>query len=79
MKKSDILKMSKEELIKARGELVLPLTKVSSNCSYCSNLANGLFCKGIRNTLSEKDYTKYWIWNVEVTKKEFDKVKEKLK
>jgi hypothetical protein len=42
-----------------------------SDCFNCSNLANGLYCRNLK--LKDKDYNKYYICNVEVTKEEFEK------
>lgn len=49
------------------------------NCSYCyecHNLVNALYCKGLK--LDKKDYDKYYICNVEVTKEEFETKKKEL-
>ncbi len=40
-------------------------------CFNCKNLVNGFRCVGIK--LAKKDSSKYWIFNKEVTKKEWDK------
>lgn len=39
-------------------------------CSSCENLVNGYMCSGLK--LKEKNKDKYWIFNKEVTKKEWD-------
>ena len=50
-------------------------------CDSCKNLVNGFMC--INMKFDEKDNTKYWIFNKEVTKKEwknrFNLTKEDLK
>ena len=49
------------------------------SCDFCENLVNGFMCMGL--TLTEKDKTKYWIFNKEVTKEQWDKrysIKEKI-
>lgn len=39
-------------------------------CVSCENLVNGFMCINLH--LKEKNSTKYWIFNKEVTKKEWD-------
>ena len=46
------------------------------NCSNCLNLANGLYCRNLK--FEKKDLDKYWICNVEVTKKEFMEKKKEI-
>ena len=46
------------------------------DCSGCFDLVNGLFCRNLK--LNKRDYKKYFICNIEVTKKEFEKKKDKL-
>jgi len=42
-----------------------------NSCKSCENLVNGFMCINLK--LKKKDKTKYWIFNKEVTKKEWDK------
>ena len=44
--------------------------KSCNYCYSCRNLVNGFMC--INLELNEKDENKYWIFNKEVTKKEWD-------
>jgi len=46
------------------------------NYSNCYNLVNGLYCRNLK--LETKDHDKYYICNVEVTEKEFEKKKKEL-
>lgn len=39
-------------------------------CNFCENLVNGFMCYKLK--LKEKDDSKYWIFNKEVTKEEWD-------
>ncbi len=39
-------------------------------CNYCKNLVNGFMCINLK--LKEKDPSKYWIFNKEVTKEEWN-------
>ena len=48
-----------------------------SDCSNCSYLVNGLYCRNLKS--EERDYSKYYICNIEVTKEEFEKKKKELK
>jgi len=41
------------------------------SCNYCENLINGFMCINLK--LKKKDKDKYWIFNKEVSKKEWDK------
>jgi len=41
------------------------------DCKHCENLINGFMCYNIK--LKEKDTSKYWIFNKEVSKKKWDK------
>jgi hypothetical protein len=83
--KREILGMGKEELNKYKwsNDLNLENTKSTNtncvdNCYNCSDVVNGLYCRNLR--LEKKDFNKYWICNVEVTKEEFEaKKKEVLK
>ena len=45
-------------------------------CSYCYDLVNGLYCRNLK--FKKRNSQKFWICNVEVTKKEFDKKKKEL-
>ena len=38
-------------------------------CNSCENLVNGFMCINLK--FDKKDETKYWIFNKEVTKKEY--------
>ena len=40
-------------------------------CNGCENLVNGFMCFKLK--LKKKDKTKYWIFNKEVSKEEWDK------
>lgn len=40
-------------------------------CYSCKNLVNGFMCVSLK--LKKKDKNKYWIFNKEVTKEEWDK------
>ncbi len=40
-------------------------------CYSCKNLVNGFMCINLK--LDKKDKSKYWIFNKEVTKEEWDK------
>ena len=46
------------------------------NCSDCHRVANGLFCRNLN--FEKRDFNEYWICNVRVTKKEYEKEKKKL-
>ena len=39
-------------------------------CNYCKNLVNGFMCINLK--LKNKDENKYWIFNEEVTKEEWN-------
>jgi len=41
------------------------------SCKSCENLVNGFMCVNLK--LEKKDKTKYWIFNKEVSKEEWDK------
>jgi len=41
------------------------------SCKSCENLVNGFMCINLK--LKKKNKKKYWIFNKEVTKKEWDK------
>ena len=40
------------------------------SCNYCENVVNGFMCINLK--LKEKDESKFWIFNKEVTEKEWD-------
>ena len=40
------------------------------SCDSCENVINGFMCINLR--LDKQDETKYWIFNKEVTKEEWD-------
>ena len=42
-----------------------------NSCYSCKNLVNGFMCINLK--LEKKDTSKYWIFNKEVTKEEWDK------
>jgi len=41
-----------------------------NSCNSCENLVNGFMCNNLK--LKEKDKTKFWRFNKEVTKEEWD-------
>jgi hypothetical protein len=41
-----------------------------NSCISCVNLVNGFMCYGLK--LKKKDPSKFWIFNKEVSKKEWD-------
>ncbi len=69
--KKEILEMSKEELqtYKWSGDL-------DSDCINCFDCSNCAYCAYCRNLKGKRDG--YYICNVEVTKEEFEKKREKL-
>ena len=40
-------------------------------CNYCENLVNGFMCINLK--FKEKDNSKYWIFNEEVSEEEWNK------
>ncbi len=42
-----------------------------NSCNSCKNLVNGFMCINLK--LDKKDENRYWIFNKEVSKKEWDK------
>jgi len=40
------------------------------SCKFCKNLVHGFMCINLK--FEEKDNTKFWIFNKEVTKKDWD-------
>ena len=45
------------------------------SCYSCENLVNGFMCFGLK--FDKKDNTKYWVFNQEVTKREYEKARYK--
>ena len=43
---------------------------MNKNCNSCENLVNGFMCINLK--LKEKDPSKYWIFNKEVSEEEWD-------
>ena len=41
-----------------------------NSCKYCKNLVNGFMCINLK--FDKQDPSKYWIFNKEVTKEEWD-------
>lgn len=41
------------------------------DCRGCGNVVNGFMCYGLK--LEKQDKTKYWMFNKEISKKEWDK------
>ena len=53
-----------------------------NNCDNCKRLTNGILCRRLRFEYgSENAYNKdkFWVLNKEVSKKEFEKIKEIMK
>ena len=53
-----------------------------NSCNSCLRLVNGILCKKLRFKAGDKNANnkdKYWVLNQEVSKKEFEKVKEIIK
>ena len=44
--------------------------KYCNSCNYCKNLVNGFMCINLK--FEEKDKSKFWIFNKEVTEAEWD-------
>lgn len=77
MKKVDLLKMSKEELLKYRDSLENQSKEnidcfYCFRCSYCSYCFHCFDCYACKN-LNDSKMHQYMICNVQFTKKEYEK------
>ena len=73
--KKEILKMTKEELLKYKWSVDLNL-KIPSGCSDCSDCSNCSDCSGCRNIRMK---SRYLICNVQFTKEEYETKMKELK
>jgi hypothetical protein len=62
---------SKQEILKESNNNLCEYCENCVGCYNCKNLVNGFRCINVK--LSKKDKNRYWIFNKEVTREEWDK------